>query len=333
MVEAARFAAGPKVRQWATKNGFSEWMVSRFHKVAEESGLGPGDRLRFLDGLKKKPPQYVRANALRTDPFGLQQRLESRGFRIAPCSMDPAVFQIHHAPISQGATMEHMLGWSSPQDLSSTAAPLALGAKPGEVIADLAAAPGMKTIHVAGDMKDEGALVAVEPDKDRFRALSMNLERSGASCTVLRRETAQELPGSAWADRVMVDAPCTGEGTIPKDRTRRRGRPEETGILSLLQEDILASADRVLKPGGVLVYATCTFAPEENEAHVQRFLNNGYTMESTGLEHCEGQKLGHGVTKWPGLELSDEMRLARRFFPGVHPTLGFFVARMRKGDA
>ncbi len=333
MVEAARFAAGPKVRQWATQNGFSEWMVARFHRVAEEAGLDAGARLRFLDGLKRKPPQYVRANALRTDPRGLQLRLEARGFRLEPCSMDPAVFRIHHAPISQGATMEHLLGWSSPQDLSSTAAPLALGAQPGETIADLAAAPGMKTIHVAGDMKDEGALVACEPDKERFRALSMNLERSGASCTVLRRHTAQELPGTAWADRVMVDAPCTGEGTIPKDRTRRRGRPEETGILAALQEDILDAADRVLKPGGVLVYATCTFAPEENEGQVQRLLDRGYTMESTGLEQCEGEKLGHGITQWPGLELSKDLHLARRFFPGVHPTLGFFVARLRKGAA
>lgn len=325
--------AGPQVREWAARNRFSEWMVGRFLAVAQRAGLGPSDRLRFLDGLRRKAPSYVRCNPLRATPTQLATRLRARGFQIEATQMDPHVLHVIDAPISQGATLEHLLGWSSPQDLSSAAAPLALGARRGETIADLAAAPGMKTIHVAGDMDDAGALVAVEPDDQRMRALQMNLERAGASCTLLRQHVAQEIPGASWADRVLVDAPCTGEGTLPRDKTRRQGRIEETGRLSALQQDILDAADRILRPGGTLVYATCTFAPEENEVQVARMLQRGYTIEPTGLEACEGVPLGHGITDWPGHELPEQMDLARRFFPGVHPTLGFFVARLRKEEA
>lgn len=333
MADAVRVAAGPRVREWAGRHGFSEWMAARFLAVAEGAGLSGADRLRFLDGLRHRLPSYVRCNPLRARAKDVQTRLESRGFRLAPTAMDPHVLHILEAPISPGATMEHLLGWSTPQDLASASAPLALGARAGETVADLAAAPGVKSLHVAGDMRDQGALVCVEPDAARMRALRLNLERGGASCALLRAHAAEDLPEAAWADRVMVDAPCTGEGTIPKDRTRRHGRPEETGRLSVVQERILDAADRVLRPDGVLVYATCTFAPEENEVQVARMLERGYTMESTGLDFCEGVPLGRGLTHWPGHQLPPEMELARRFFPGVHPTLGFFVARLRKGAA
>lgn len=333
MVEAVRVAAGPRIREWAQKSQMSDWMVARFAKVADLSGLDISARGRFLDGLRRKAPQYVRANPLRTNAKTLGTRLEARGFRFDQCRLDPNVFRLHEAPISPGATLEHLLGHSSPQDLASASAGLALGAKPGETVVDLAAAPGMKTLHVAGDMQDKGALVAVEPDEERLPALRKNLERGGVSCALVRHELGQDLPGEAWADRVMLDAPCTGEGTMPKDRNRRRGDITEIGRLADVQEELLDAADRVLKPGGVLVYATCTFAPEENEIQVARMLERGYTMEPVGFDACEGVPLGHGVTEWPGHELPDDLRHARRFFPGVHPTLGFFVARLRKEDA
>ncbi len=333
MVDAVRVAAGPRIREWAQRSQMSDWMAARFAKVADLSGLDASARGRFLDGLRRKAPSYVRANPLRTDAATLQVRLEARGFRMAPTKLDPNVFRIHEAPISPGATLEHLLGHSSPQDLASASAGLALGAQPGERIADLAASPGMKTLHIAGDMDDDGALVAVEPDPDRLPALQKNLERGGVSCALVRNHTGQEIPGEAWADRVLLDAPCTGEGTMPKDRNRRRGDIAEIGKLAAVQEELMDAADRILRPGGVLVYATCTFAPEENELQVARLLERGYTMESTGLEACEGVPLGHGVTEWPGHDIPAELRQARRFFPGVHPTLGFFVARMRKEDA
>jgi NOL1/NOP2/sun family putative RNA methylase len=318
------------MRQWAAKNRFSEWMVARLARLAEDSGLDAHDRMKFLDGLTRFPPPYVRANLLRCTPEDLARRLDARGFRFKPTQFDPAVFQIQDAPISAGATLEHLLGWSSPQDLASSSAATALAPEPGQTIVDLAASPGMKTVHLAALMQDNGALVAVEPDGKRIPALRANLERSGVSCAVVQQSTAQEIPGKSFADGVLVDAPCTGEGTIPRDRKRRQGEIGEISKLSGLQEEILDAADRILKPGGSLVYATCTFAPEENELQVARLLERGYRMEKLPFDRCEGEKLGQGLTSWPGYEIPQEVSLARRFFPGIHPTLGFFVARLRK---
>jgi tRNA (cytosine40_48-C5)-methyltransferase len=325
-MKAARIPAGPKAREWARRNGFSDWIVARLVRLTD-------DPARVLDALKVAPPRYLRANPLRSDVDEVRKRLVARGFELARTDLDPNVLRINHAPISPGATHEHLLGMTMMQDLSSASAPIALGAQPGETVVDLAAAPGVKTLHMAADMANRGAILAVEPDADRMRALRFNLERTGVANALLRLSRGEDVPGTGWADRVLLDAPCTGEGTIPKDRKRRRGRIEEIDKLCLVQSSLMDAADRVLRPGGVLVYATCTFGPEENEAQVQRLVDRGYELEPLPFDRCGGVPLDPGVTAWPGLRLDESMHLARRFLPGIHPTLGFFVARLRKPEA
>lgn len=320
----ARFPTGPRLREWAREHGFQDWMVARLAKLTDEPS-------RFLDGLLRRPPQYLRINGLRGRTDDVKRRLEARGFNFSHTDLDERVLRVRQAPISPGATLEHMLGMTMNQDLASASAPLALAARPGDTVADLAAAPGVKTVHVAGDLGPNGAIVAVEPEPSRMRALRFNLERCGVASAVLRMQPAQELPGEAWADRVLLDAPCTGEGTIPRDRNRRMARESEIPRMCALQAEILDAADRILKPGGTLVYATCTFAPEENEGQVQRMLERGYRMEALPFDRCANVPVARGVTEWPGLELDSSVAKARRFLPGIHPTLGFFVAKLRKG--
>lgn len=329
----ARIPAGPKVREWSNDNGFSDWMVARILKVA-----GDVSTATLLDGLKRRPPRYVRINPLRGSVDEVKRRLEARGFLLSHTDLDEKILRLRQTPISPGATVEHLLGMTTLQDLASASAPLALQAKPGDIVADLAAAPGVKTMHIAGDLGEQmahhvrqrGAIVAVEPAPDRMRALRFNLERAGVTSTVLRTHAAQDLPGKEWADKVMLDAPCTGEGTMPKDPNRRRGSMDEIPALCAVQEQLVDTADRILRPGGRLVYATCTFGPEENEAQLQRLLDRGYTMEALPFDRCGGVLLAQGVTEWPGLTLDASLAKARRFLPGIHPTLGFFVARLRK---
>lgn len=326
MTEVARIPAGPKIREWARKHGFSDWMVSRWAKMAKQLDIPTG---RFLDGLQKRPPQYLRANPLRIEPLELQKRMHARGFELEQTELDPNLFRVYQAPVSIGATQEHLLGLSTPQDAASASAPIAMQAGSAEAVVDLAAAPGVKTLHMAGNMENEGVLVAVDPEPSRLRALRFNLERCGVENTALRLQPGQDLPGEEWVDKILLDAPCTGEGTIPKDRNRRRGKPEEINQLVSLQDELLDSVDRLLRPGGTFVYATCTFAPEENEGRVQSMLDRGYELEPLPFDQFNGEPLAQGVQEWPGLEL-DDMSHCRRFVPGVHETLGFFVAKLRK---
>jgi 16S rRNA C967 or C1407 C5-methylase (RsmB/RsmF family) len=323
----ARFAAGPKVREWARANGVSDWLAARLVRLSDNANP-------FLEGLLHRPPRYLRANPLRASAEEAKLRLETKGFQLSRTDLDPNMMRVRQAPISPGATVEHMLGMTTPQDLASASAPLALGVQAGDVVADLAAAPGIKTLHIAGDLGALGAIVAVEPHADRMRALRFNLERCGVASAVLRQEEAQALPGEEWADKVLLDAPCTGEGTMPKDRNRRQSRPEDMAQMCVLQSDLVDAADRILRPGGTLVYATCTFGPEEDEAQAQRLIERGYKVEALPFDRCTGVPLGKGVTDWPGLELDPSLAKARRFLPGIHPTMGFFVVKLRKpGDA
>jgi tRNA (cytosine40_48-C5)-methyltransferase len=332
MVEVARFAAGPKVREWARANGVPDWLAARLVRLTD-------DPAALLDGLLRRPPRYIRVNRLRGRTDDVKRRLEARGFSMSRTDLDDDVLRVRQAPISTGATLEHMLGMTTNQDLASASAPLALQARPGDVVADLAAAPGVKTIHVAGDLapaasgnpQEKGAIVAVEPDTERMRALRFNLERCGVAAAVLRNHPAEELPGEAWADKVLLDAPCSGEGTMARDRNRRFIKETEILRWCAVQERLLDTADRVLKPGGTLVYSTCTFAPEENEAQVQRMVDRGYRVEELPFQRCAAVPLVPGVTEWPGLQLDPSVARTRRFLPGIHPTLGFYVARLRKG--
>lgn len=326
MASVARPPAGPEVRAWAAKHGVSDWMAARWVRLTD-------DPLPLLAGLVRRPPRYVRVNPLRGDAAGVQRRLSGQGFLLAPTGLDPMVLKVREAPMSTGATLEHLQGRTTPQDLASASAPIALGTRPGERVLDLAAAPGVKTLHLAGDMENSGALVAVEPEEHRIRALRFNLERCGVANTVARHSRGQEVPGEGWADRVLLDAPCTGEGTMPKDRSRRRGRPEEIVRLAALQRELVDAADRALRPGGALVYATCTLGPEENEAQVQRLIDRGYRIEELPFSRCAGRDLEPAVTEWFGERYDDEMTRAVRFLPGLHPTLGFFVARLTKPEA
>ena len=147
----------------------------------------------------------------------------------------------------------------------------ALGPKPGERVLDLCAAPGGKTTHLAALMRNEGEVVAVEAHAGRARALKTTAERMGATIVDVRTEDARESQPDSF-DRVLVDPPCSDLGTLaarPDARWRKAGRPE---ALAKLQLEILTAGAMALKPGGTLVYSTCTISPTENECVVAAFL-------------------------------------------------------------
>ena len=167
----------------------------------------------------------------------------------------------------------HAAGLYYMQEPSAMAVAALLDPQPGEWVLDLAAAPGGKATHLIARMGDEGLLVANDVDRARARDLAENLERWGARNVLITNNTPEQLAAHFGAvfDRVLVDAPCSGEGMF-----RKQGgfAWSETMVLACArrQTAILETAVSLLRPGGVLAYATCTFAPEEDEGVIGRFL-------------------------------------------------------------
>lgn len=219
------------------------------------------------------------------------------------------------------------------QNLSSMLPPLCLAPEPGMEVLDLAAAPGSKTLQMAAQMKDTGRLAAVERSRPRFHKLKANCRRAGAGCVrfYLKDGTAVGGLTPERFDRVLVDAPCSSEARIdPADpATAAYWSEKKIRQLSGLQRRLLASGVEALKPGGLLVYATCTFAPEENEAVVDSVLTRyGDRLEVVPLRLPVGNARP-GLTGWRESHFAPALADTARILPdGVME--GFYLALLRK---
>jgi len=221
----------------------------------------------FLKSLERP-----RAVALRRNP--LKGDCPSLPFEGTPVPWEPEGF--YYPPESRpGLHVYHEAGVYYLQEASAMAPVALLDPRPGERICDLCAAPGGKTTQIAGRMGGEGFLLCNEYSAKRAKILSRNIERMAvANALVTNEDTrvlADRFPG--FFDRVLVDAPCSGEGMFRKEEAAVTDWSQETvEMCARRQAEILDNAARLVRPGGRLVYSTCTFAPEENEETVAAFL-------------------------------------------------------------
>ena len=223
-------------------------------------------------------------------------------------------------------------GWLYPANPSSLLAVEALAPRPDEEILDLAAAPGGKTLAVAARMHNTGRIAAVEAVRRRFHRLRANLRRCGVANTQFYltdgRGIGRKVPERF--DRVLLDAPCSSEARIRWDepRTHTHWKPRKIREASVKQFGLLRSAYRALKPGGVLVYCTCSFAPEENELVVNRLLRSEAGADIEPL-NFSGPPLTVGLTAWRDQPCDPRLNRTIRVLPDDLWD-GFFVARLRK---
>ncbi len=204
-----------------------------------------------------------------------------------------------------------------------------LSAQPGECILDLCAAPGGKTTKIAADIKGEGLLVANEIHPKRAAILSSNVERMGIKNAIVTNESSDRLLKKfpQFFDRVLIDAPCSGEGMFRKDEEARAQWSEENVIkCAVRQKEILENGAGMLRPGGRLVYSTCTFSPEENEKMIISFLND---HPEFSIEKVETPPfISHGR---PELAENDERALFTfRIWPHLTQGEGHFAAVLKK---
>lgn len=216
------------------------------------------------------------------------------------------------------------------QEPSAMSVAEVLEPKPGERILDLCAAPGGKTTHIAGKMLGKGLLVSNEIVLERAKILAQNVERMGISNAVVCNETPERLAEffPQFFDRVLVDAPCSGEGMFRKgDTAIDMWSLENVRMCSDRQLDILEYAAGMLKAGGVLVYSTCTFSPEENEGVISGFLkrHEDFFIEEAAQEKFFSQGERNWIEK-PAEGIEHTMRLWPHKIAGE----GHFIAKLRR---
>ena len=305
------------------------------------------ERMKFLlekdfkeyeEILKKEPVRSIRVNTLKISPEKLKKRLENKGWRInQPWEKYPEVMIIESAllPGELGRALEHLLGYYYVQELASMLPIITLKPKADETILDLCAAPGSKTTQIASEMNNTGLIIANEINLGRIKILASNLERCGVTNTIITRKEGRALCGRLKQnnfkfDKILLDAPCSGEGTLRSTPvTYQMWNPKTIRRLSRLQKQLFESAFEILKVGGEIIYSTCTHAPEENE-EIANYALEKFKDEIKIEEVKLPIKCRPGISNWKDKEYSKETKQACRVYPQDNNTEGFFITKFRR---
>lgn len=288
----------------------------------------------FLAASGAPLPTCVWANTLRLAPGDLAQRLAALGYSVAPVPWYPRAFRLAGAG-SPGLTVEFLAGAYHVQEEVSLLPVAVLDPQPGERVLDLCAAPGNKTAQAAVHMDNRGTVVANDPSVRRLGALQYNLHRLGVACSVTVASGGGYLPLAAGGfDRVLVDAPCSCEGTTRKHpHVLRATRPPPYQRLAATQRALVTRAMQLCRVGGRVVYSTCTYAPEENEGVVDAVLRAVPPGSVRVMElSVPGLVTRGGLEEWGGRRFLPEVARAIRIYPHDNDTGGFFVAVLEKLD-
>lgn len=279
-------------------------------------------------------PTTFRVNTLKTNRDTAREKLRAGGFRCENVSWYPAAFILREGRLRDLQQTEmYRKGEIYVQALSSMVPVLVLDPQPGEMILDLTAAPGSKTTQIACFMKNEGRLVANDNNRVRFFKLKANVEMQGARNVELSLKYGEaigrQFPNSF--DRVLLDAPCSAEGRFDIREPKSFGfwKPGKTEEMARKQKKLFYSAVEALKSGGILVYSTCTYAPEENESvlawALQKF-KDILSLEPVTLPFSNQMR---GLLSWRKEIFSPAVKNAVRILPTADME-GFFVAKLKK---
>jgi NOL1/NOP2/sun family putative RNA methylase len=273
----------------------------------------------FIDCLTQPPCHGLRTNFLKTTtqeistllPYDLQPIPWCKEGFIYPSTERPA------------KSLAYFAGLFYIQEPSAMLPAVLLDAKPGEAVLDICAAPGGKSVQIAGQMQNEGLLISNDASASRSRALIRNLELAGVTNAVVLNEQPAKLAGRFvdFFDRILVDAPCSGEGMFRRDPEAKKAWTEnKPEACALIQKEILKHAAVMLKPGGRLVYSACTFNTRENEEQIESFLKTHGDFSLVPINHPV-----YGIS--PGLNI---LPGAARIWPHRAEGEGHFAALLIK---
>lgn len=285
------------------------------------------DAVDFFASYDQPKKSGLRVNTLK---ISVDDFLSMSPFPLQPIPWASTGFYYEEAD-APGKHVLHRAGLYYIQEPSAMAVAPALAPEPGERVLDLCAAPGGKTTHLAAFMQGRGILVANEFTPNRAKVLAENVERLGLRNTLVLNESPANLAKvfPAWFDRILVDAPCSGEGMFRKDPDAyKEWSPENVAYCSVRQLDILREAAKMLRSGGKLVYSTCTFSPDENEALMNKFLTDHPEFRLLPLINSE--LFSQGMPEWGNNR--EDLRRAVRLWPHRLQGEGHFAALLEKTD-
>lgn len=288
---------------------------------------------KFEKIVHTPPKNFVRCNTIKISPKELLVKLRKKWDVSQPFPKYPEIMLIQSelGPGELGNAIEHILGYYYIQEISSMLSILALNPKPEEFVLDLCSSPGSKTTQMAAKMNNKGTIIANDLKMDRISILATNLERCGVSNTIITRNDAIALcarlsKAKIKFDKILLDAPCSGEGTLRSSaKTFKMWNPKVIKKLSRQQKKLMAFALKCLKPGGTIVYSTCTHAPEEDESVINFALKNfPVKLEKFSLP----LKCRQGLTSWEKESFSPELEKTCRIYPQDNDSEGFFVSKL-----
>jgi 16S rRNA (cytosine967-C5)-methyltransferase len=296
------------------------WLVERWLRR-----FGPEKTEAILRADNERPPLTVRLNQHREDIPALRQALENEGIGCQPGRWLPEAMNLAALPLALEETAAFRDGKFTPQDESSMLVAHLLQPLPGEFILDLCAAPGGKSTHMAELMQDRGRIVSLDDHPHKVTLITKNARRLGLHSIYPALGDARQfaLPQGELADAVLVDAPCSGTGVLRRRvDARYRRQPEELGQLAELQREILSNAALLVRPGGRLVYSTCTLEPEENQIQSEWFIKDHTDYELADYRNYLPVKIE--------ADLEEPHRKWVTVLPGGNGGDGFFICRFNR---
>ena len=284
--------------------------------------------LQYLDSFNHSYGQTLRVNQLKMEPADFIRRFLLNG-QVSWC--DTGFYYEGDERLS--ANPYYHAGIYYLQEPSAMAPAAFLPVEPGDRVLDLCAAPGGKSTALAARLQGEGFLLSNDISASRCKPLLKNMEMAGVTNSVITCEAPEKLAGrfAGYFDKVLVDAPCSGEGMFRREPSMVKSwSAEEVKRYAVLQREILFHAAQMLRPGGYLLYSTCTFAKEEDEQTVEYFLEQHKDFSLQELPLCEGIEMGR--VEWT-LHGREDVRNCRRFLPHKVKGEGHFAALFKKEES
>ena len=298
--------------------------------VIERYGELSGDKASFAAMLATPLPVCLWANRLRITADDLADRLKSEGFEVEPVAWNKDAFRLP-ATARPGQSWLYKAGLCQIQEEAALLPVNLLAPQPGEHILDLCAAPGNKTAQIATALNNRGTVIANDIQAGRLAPLHAAIARLGlVNITTTAMDGVSFPRKSGPFDRVLADVPCSGEGTIRKGpRMHQPVTDKFRNWLRGKQRALLRQAIDLCRPGGRIIYSTCTFAPEENEAIVDAILSERRDIQLiSAAEDMAGTS--PGITEWQGKSFSKTLTKTLRVWPHKSGTGGFFAAILEK---